>query len=209
MTSPELTWKRNTQATRTYWLANDGPGVIYAVYKNTDAYRGRQWVVEQWPIQDEAHPKQATGFSTRELAQAAAVNRSCIKCERRLHLKDVHRNTLAPATSHPSWLCNDTDACKKAKAEKDEQWERERVEQLKRNDHNHIEIREGEFGPDLAIGNVWVNERTGREDGHTTVLSLTENDLARIERIIHDHGQAHGPGAAPGQGGIIYQHTWL
>jgi hypothetical protein len=196
ITDIQLSWHKSTDGSRMAIDSTVDPSRVYQVLRTEDRRARGQWIARGW-LGDSLGTDgvtELTDFETMKDAQSACqLGRRCISCERMMSLADL-RVQDSGRRSYRSYICrarreDGTSECEKVQAKLAADREAEEREALKRKDHNHIEIREGQYGPDLVVGNVWLNELTGREDGSSTVLGLTEDDLARIERVIRERRQ--------------------
>lgn len=189
-----LTWVRHTEG---FYQATAPNGDYYRVRREGSdvAASRRGWEIAVWRNGSTSAPPASPDvlrgrFSKLDLAKAGAEGTRCVRCNRPRMLGEMSHVVGTRRSSYPTYVCySDKAECRRVQLENDAREAEDMREALTRQDHNEIEIRETEFGPDLVVGRSWVNEGTGMLNGSRDVLGLTENDLARIERVIHERRQ--------------------
>ena len=185
-----LSWHRS--GTTGNYVAVDEDREVHAAYSvGRDKLRptGRQWYVETWPVSDlcsQLGPVQRrTGFNTMATAKEAAVRTHCFRCGQWREFADVECERADRNWDYKSWKCRDSVSCEAEVARRDALF----AQVPARKGHNVFEVRETEDGPDLVVGRAWENTLTGREDGHSTVLGLTDTDLVKLEALLQRRRQ--------------------
>jgi hypothetical protein len=104
----QLTWKRQPMGE---YVARHGFWV-YTVFRNTQAAKGRQWVLEAYPEgnMDDSHAR--TGFDTARTAKTAALGTHCFICGRTRPFGTLKRQPGRSQLSYPTWVCRDEKPCR-------------------------------------------------------------------------------------------------
>jgi hypothetical protein len=170
-----LTWKRNRQ-TGNFQATDDRASqpVTYIVGRDQGAGSGREWRLT-------AHvpallQQTRDGFSTRFVAQQAALATRCHLCSRRMPFADTERpgRVTGHARDLAGWICRDRDACAAVAAERDAA-SRQQFLEIRNTDLEEITIRDTADGPELIFRS---------EEGAANVIRCTDTDLERLARTI-------------------------
>lgn len=164
MTDYKLTWHRNP-VTGGYTATDDrlDPPVTYGVSRAADDQPGRQWMLSAAP------PGQfRRGFSTKNIAQAAALETRCHLCFR------LRPFAAMEDSVNRGWRCRDRQECARVGAARDAELRRMQQE-LENVPWTGVSIRETDAGPELVF-------RTDKQN--STVVRGTETDLLRLTLVL-------------------------
>jgi hypothetical protein len=167
--APEITWKRQPSG---QYVGRHGFWV-YTVWRNDNAARGRQWVLEGYPEANPNATQKREGFSSAKLAKLAALRTHCFICGRWVPFGTLKRDLTRSALRQPIWICREEGPCR---AERDRITADTRNLELefRRTDHDEIAILEDEYGPQLRF----------KQAGQGSVINVTEADLDKLRDLV-------------------------
>ena len=108
-TQTDFTWKRQPSG---QYVARHGFWV-YTAWRNADAAKGRQWVLEGYPEGNPDAAQARTGFSNAKGARLAAERTHCFVCGRAFPFGTLKLQATARRSqlSYPTWQCRDEGPC--------------------------------------------------------------------------------------------------